>query len=617
MALGKTYIEKEMGEKNPYITFLRSYGPIASSDNLYDEQIGNRLAALKVAPPIEIEATHLKLIQKNFGSAAPVSIILTGTAGDGKTYHCRKVFESLRGDPKKWGQNWKISMRLPGSGKELVIIKDLSEVKFEDKKGVFAGLFSAINDGAHETVYLIAANDGHLIGQLEEWIGENEEHREAFKKIESALVKNNSDCGNLLLQLHNLSKKYSSKIFEEILDRIMTHKQWDQCKGCPLYEDEVKADGKTVCPIRINREMLQDAPDGKKNAFRERVGQLLELSKANDQHLPIRHLFMLSVNILLGDPKSPQKLMNCETAKIRSQEIFGASTRKSVAVNPCSNVLGHNLDEQGRNQHAVFACLNSFGIGRETNNKIDNALVKHMYEKREHYESMFANDPYRDWNNYSKQLKDYVVGERKSVKKFLNTLAEHRQKMFFLTEDPDRLKIWDLTVFSSSGKYFDFRRKKTKGESVSAIEQKLVLGLNRTFSGMMVNEDSEVFITSSGGDGRGRLSSIHIATLDCGKSDDRTYINFVIQEDSQIPEIIACTPSDKKLATLQMLLTHFEFLNGIADGGLPANFSRQCYEDFLDFKLRIISGLSKKDRLSFITMQDTGAVETKRIIFNA
>ncbi|WP_419585993.1 hypothetical protein, partial [Thiolapillus sp.] len=43
--------------------------------------------------------------------------------------------------------------------------------------------------------------------------------------------------------------------------------------------------------------------------------------------------------------------------------------------------------------------------------------------------------------------------------------------------------------------------------------------------------------------------------------------------------------------SLPLQLTHFEYLIRVANGSLPASFSRQCNEDFLDFKLRLIKRL--------------------------
>ena len=57
--------------------------------------------------------------------------------------------------------------------------------------------------------------------------------------------------------------------------------------------------------------------------------------------------------------------------------------------------------------------------------------------------------------------------------------------------------------------------------------------------------------------------------------------NAILPEDQQI---IDC---------LDLQLTHFEYLMRVSGGSLPESFSRQCYEDFLDFKLRLIERLDE------------------------
>ena len=78
-----------------WIQFLRQYGPVPHNDNMYDETI-QRAIAHSGLRPVEFDAPYLQDLVTLLGSPSPESIILTGTAGDGKTYLCRKVWEALR-----------------------------------------------------------------------------------------------------------------------------------------------------------------------------------------------------------------------------------------------------------------------------------------------------------------------------------------------------------------------------------------------------------------------------------------------------------------------------------------------------------------------------------------
>ena len=60
------------------------------------------------------------------------------------------------------------------------------------------------------------------------------------------------------------------------------------------------------------------ASQGVPSSFRIRLRESLRLAAANDQHVPIRQLLTLVVNIILGDAKNADRpLLDCATAKKR------------------------------------------------------------------------------------------------------------------------------------------------------------------------------------------------------------------------------------------------------------------------------------------------------------
>ena len=100
---------------SPWIQFLRQYGPVPRNDNMYDETIQRAIARSGLCP-VEFDAPYLQDLIALLGSPAPESIILTGTAGDGKTYLCRKVWEALGGDAAVWQQDDKVRSQTLPSG---------------------------------------------------------------------------------------------------------------------------------------------------------------------------------------------------------------------------------------------------------------------------------------------------------------------------------------------------------------------------------------------------------------------------------------------------------------------------------------------------------------------
>src|SRR5438552_2995553 len=88
-----------------WIRFVRQYGPIPRNDNMYDEHIRKSARRAGIRPlafthPVETEV--LALFDRD---AAPNSIILTGTAGDGKSHLCGKIWNKLGGDEGEWGSD--------------------------------------------------------------------------------------------------------------------------------------------------------------------------------------------------------------------------------------------------------------------------------------------------------------------------------------------------------------------------------------------------------------------------------------------------------------------------------------------------------------------------------
>lgn len=102
-------------ESNPLIPFLRSYGPNAASDSLYDEHV-QAAAQEHGVKEIEMSAPLVDKLGALLTGDTPTNVILTGTAGDGKTFHIRQVFlKYLGGQPKDWpGSDLVITVSLGG-----------------------------------------------------------------------------------------------------------------------------------------------------------------------------------------------------------------------------------------------------------------------------------------------------------------------------------------------------------------------------------------------------------------------------------------------------------------------------------------------------------------------
>lgn len=604
-----------MANRNDLVNFLRHYGPIPASDNMYDELIQSEVARHNIDPVIHIEPARLSEVIANFEQDNPNSTILTGTAGDGKTYHCRRVWEQFGGDADEWQQGKKIvEIELENSSLKLVIIKDLSELT-EDEKAHWIPLVSASLAGENtEQVFLIAANDGQLLASWRDWAeatGGNAIN--VFKTIENMLVENIASGDELQLNLFNLSRLDASKHFDDLIEQIVEHPLWEQCQR----EQLLNQDGELKCPIEINRQLLRNT-DGT-SLFRSRIISLLKLASANRMHLPIRDLLLLCVNIILGDRKQNRILLTCTTAKNR------ANRDEYRFTNPYANVFGANLKPRHRQQYQIFTVLESFGIGRETDNKFDNLLIYGKYDGSGKYKDFVASDQYYGARAYETFLTDYLEGERSKTDEFMQSLSRQRQRLFFSLPGGHGLDPWNLTVYRSSGDFLAFTESLRSNSEITSTSETLVRGLNRTFCGMMMDDSTVLHLASSGGDGRGRIASILCHDVPVNKSRRDPFLKFDISNDDSVPSIRIIDPADKDseyLDSLDLQLTHFEYLVRVANGSLPASFSRQCHEDFLDFKLRLIKRLddvfgrdasADEVNLEAITVDERGRAQSEDI----
>ncbi|MBI2570488.1 MAG: hypothetical protein HYV63_26095 [Candidatus Schekmanbacteria bacterium] len=202
-----------------------------------------------------------------------------------------------------------------------------------------------------------------------------------------------------------------------------------------------------------------------RHAERPRRGWLLRVLAAVErrldqvgehEHLPIRQVLLLAVNVLLADATLPNPVLNCNRARRR------ASESRYEATNPYGNVFGGNLNERERAQHLVFAALMDLGVGRETESEVDDLLVFGEYEAPERFRRLVQEDERFGDATYAWERKGYLHGERRQVSWFLRALEAQRRRLFFEApdgpQDRDRVSRWRLTAFRHAGEDLEFRK---------------------------------------------------------------------------------------------------------------------------------------------------------------
>ncbi|ACB54583.1 hypothetical protein cce_5237 (plasmid) [Crocosphaera subtropica ATCC 51142] len=576
-------------KKSKWITFLRQYGPIPRNDNMYDEAIQRALKKNKIQP-ICFETPYLQELIDNFQSDFPKSVILTGTAGDGKTFCCREIWEKLGGSKEEWETNQEI-YKLPLLQKTLIIIKDLSAIQDEEKTQLLPQIAEGIINPYHtDKVYLIAANDGQLI---EAWnVAENTPQIEKARQlIETLLVEEKRENPEFNLLLYNLSRLNNEEIFSRILDAVLNHPGWEECSQCPY---QTPTDSQQRCPIWENKTRLDGKND--QQLMRQRIIDLLELSRHKGTHLPIRQLLLLISNIILGHPDVKDKLLNCnQIPKITTQKT-------GYLASPYSNLFGENLSSRKRNKTDVFVALRYFGIGTESSNYIDNILIfgEDDPDLKQDYENLVLTDTfYGAHQQFRIAQKSYLESNdsQDSKEEFLNILHTQRQRLFFTIPQHRvaELKLWELTAFQYAGDYLEqvCRPLKQNQTIPKYLIFKIVKGINRIFTGLLINNQDQLVLATSGSYSQAKISRVFEEYISVIKKRGES-VTVELNTDHNTPDFIISLSSHPEVdpIKLRLNLTRYEYLNRVAEGALPSNFSQECYEDMLAFKTRLLGQLN-------------------------
>lgn len=564
-----------------WVRFLRNYGPIPTNGNLFDEHVSKAQARAKVKPVV-LPTPRLDEMYDALANGG-CSLLVAGTAGDGKTFHCRSLWERLGGDKAAWLAKGSIK-HLQFQARVIVFVKDLSELGLgdADSQNLLDGLEKSYS-GDDSVSYVVATNHGKILEHLRvraEHTGSVSPLRDS---IQNAFL--NPNVRHPRLKVVDLSKVANRGSLEDVLCSVAGHIEWNRCQGCLLNE------GSKVCPIAENRNRILGVSDG--GLFAKRLGDLVELSRLNGAHLPVRDLLTLVANSLLGHPDAKEGLMTCaDVARIQEK---GTVDQASLY----RNIFGANLKAKRAMAQPVFRTLSVFGVGSETANGIDGLLIYGSDDGRlkEAFSTLVANDPlYGASPFFLAAQQRYLEGGEGPAddgegNDFLTRLADQRRRLFFTLPLDAGLSYpyWGLTAFSHAGDYLAIVETLEGARSAAAEKAKSVIvkGLNRVFTGLLLENTDKLFVADGGGSARSRTSVLCQTEIMVRRAGST---GLSIRKDvvTGNPCIEAIVVAGQAPVLFDLTPVRFEFLCRVAEGALPGSFSNECLEDLLAFKARIL-----------------------------
>lgn len=221
-----------------WVSFLRAYGPINRVEGMYAETLPAHARKFGFTP-LQFEHPHLATLIEALDPAAGrlTNIILTGTAGDGKTTLCHDLWNRFGGaDHRTTGKNrdnyLALTVETPAGPRQLHFIFEFSgwcpekgQPWPEDRLDLMNRFVRSVLDPDPEEYFIIAANDGRLV---QAWDGLPEEARAKAlaPTIEELLANDRSRIDGHDLLFLNLSRMSTADIVRRALDCLLARPEW-------------------------------------------------------------------------------------------------------------------------------------------------------------------------------------------------------------------------------------------------------------------------------------------------------------------------------------------------------------------------------------------------------
>jgi len=603
------------GEK--WIRLLRAYGPVADNEAQQAEHV-DRLANYLGIPKLAFCHPARTILVDCFPkeSGAFRNVVLTGTAGEGKTSLCFELVSELTGGPPK-GANGveEIQIDTPYGQRKVTLIYDVTAWR-KKTNGYLTKEAVALLDRMAESsfgnggeFFVLAVNDGQM---HELFLALPPDASEKLRRLEKSLIglhaSGESDCGDRL-RLVNLSKVPSERIMELCLAAVLDRPEWS------CFEEEAdQALFSESFSLSRNFKRL-NTPD-----VRRKLIMLARIADVTGHHLPTRGMLCLLANALLGHPAARDRVIRPGTeanALAKDEPSQQASLHRTL--------FGENLTPHNRRKREVYRFLAMLHIGDETTNDLDELFIFGSRdpdpELQAAYQELIATDPYLQRNpDFDSLLKRYIRGDINSdeeTRGFLVELAAERRRVFLQASEAQLHKyyLWKTSVFHHAREYLEeILRPLETGKPPARLHlRKLASGLNRIWTGLLLAEHAnEVYLATGLDLTTSPISDIYLSQLDLDS--DPPGLEITRKESGSVPE--AVLRSNGREFRFGLTLPRFEFLARVADGAMPSSFSRESCADFMSLKQRCLRDLQLKANsrsLHLIEVHGSGTIQRRPI----
>lgn len=408
------------------------------------------------------------------------TIILTGNAGDGKTFVCNQVYKRLTGSSFP---NETILQGKSKNGNSLNIVKDASEVPEEELELFLMEMEKNLSneEDRNHTIYILAGNEGKLsevfdkfnLPSLQILLGkalwpyyEDEVDNNEELNLESASAK---------VLNFNWRDLTEANAFKSIIKAFVRDEiKWESvCNKCEDSND---------CPIYLNVQFLRD------ESIIERIQTLLKFFRYIEGHFTLREL-LSAISYFLTAGK------NCKQIKLETEK------RRQLNYLFYNNVFSiHNIrgGESNRPMDRILRRLQTFDVAIAPLARVNRGVISEI-KRLKNVKTPLESETYpgqSDLRLFKKQLSEKDAIERTMYDTFKRRLFFCGSKSHWGDNNYLRLSHLNLVdidyrfylTFAGYKEFDDFLSKKVLKESdkYENFKTTIIKGLN-----LLANRDDD------------------------------------------------------------------------------------------------------------------------------
>jgi hypothetical protein len=552
---------------NPFVSHLSRY-TTASPDHeaAFDEYISESEDAERY--PLVVRTRVEGYLRDRLKGPQQPSIVLTGNAGDGKTYLCRSILSAYGHTP---GSQMQGVTRLDIGGTSLTVVKDLSELGSEAGTQVLRDVSAAVSHRGCGEAYLVAANEGRLRDLL------TAADLDAFRtRVDAQLT--DPDYGSEDLVVVDLNRSTPSEYVRHILAQWTSDARWEACYTCPAV---------TSCPIHANVGQLR------KEVVRDRVRQLYIVLEHLDIHATFRDTLMHLAYTITG-ALTCERVVDVATGGDPSHDLHKYLYHE--------NVTGVHAEAGLGARSTALSSLRPLNLGDYSSYEIDRELIYAESASSDAAsvtnvaEEIMSGSGFPNAGVLAQRRSEYLngaVGHEEESTSLIEWLPFCRRRLYFLC--PDASRVNGLFAF----RYLSDYLRLIEQNSPSLLEvhkQYIIGGLNRAFSGLYLAEglNTHLYLTVHFAHAAERPMPIVRHRIPA----DKPYTELTVvsaADDSAVDSSRRTLQFNASVhgsapVTVDINLVRYEYLRRLAAGGTHNVLARSCRLFIRDVRDRLLSG---------------------------